>query len=283
VKLTPIKFQDLKLHISKPLKILSVISFMFLASFNFYSQESSILKGKIKANSPDIEKIHVINLSLEKGAVTDEDGNFQILAGEEDSLYVSSVQFENKTIVVTKEMIKSKKIIINLQNRMNELAEVVIDDIKLSGYLVNDLNKISVTDVETKNRLQNELNSFIEKDKKLNPYGKPNPVGGININKVAGTVIDKLSRKSNKPQYFSPKELANKSIEIVGHEFFREDLKLNENEICNFVYFCTEDIRFKRLVINSNAFVLIEYFQTKIADFRERRGSALNVREQIPG
>lgn len=113
---------------------------MFLASFNFYSQESSILKGKIKANSPDIEKIHVINLSLEKGAVTDEDGDFQIFAGEEDSLYVSSVQFENKTIVVTKEMIKSKKIIINLQNRMNELAEVVIDDIKLSGYLANDLN-----------------------------------------------------------------------------------------------------------------------------------------------
>lgn len=259
------------------------MSFMFLCSFSFYAQESSNLRGKVKANSSDIEKIHIINLTLEKGAVTDEYGNFQIQANEKDSLYVSSVQFENKTIVVTKEMIESKAFIIDLQNRMNELAEVVIDDIKLTGYLASDLNKISVTSVETKNRLQNELNMFIEKDKKLNPYGKPNPVGGININKVAGAVIDKLSENSEKPKQYSPKELANKSIQIVGHEFFREDLDLEENEICNFVYFCTEDSRFKRLVINNNAFVLIEYFQTKIEDFRERRGSALNAIRQIPG
>jgi len=273
----------LKLHFGNTLKIFSIISFTFLFSFSFYGQESSILNGKVEADSPDVEKIHIINLTLEKGAVTDVNGNFQILAKEKDSLYVSSVQFENKTILVTKEMIESKAFVINLQNRMNELAEVVIDDIKLSGHLASDLNKISVTNVETRNRLQNDLNTFIEKDRKLNPYGKPSPVGGININKIAGAVIEKLSKNAEKPIQYSPKELANKSIQIVGHEFFREDLDLEENEICNFVYFCTEDSRFKRLVINNNAFVLIEYFQTKIEDFRERRGSALNATRQIPG
>lgn len=278
-----LKIQDLKIKFRNIIKLLSLICLLCLSSYSSFAQESSVLNGKIEANSPDIEKIHIINLNLEKGAVTNGNGEFQISARENDSLYVSSVQFENKTVVVTRKMIESNTILIGLQNKMNELAEVVIDDIKLSGYLANDIGKISITQVETKNRLQNDLNTFIEKDKKLNPYGKPNLNGGIRVDKIAGAVMDKLSKDSNKPVYYSPKELANKSIQIVGHEFFREDLKLKENEICNFVYFCTEDTRFKRLVINNNALVLIEYFQTKIEDFRERRGAALNAPVQIPG
>jgi len=254
-----------------------------MVQFNSYAQESSVLKGKVEANSRDIEKIHVININLEEGTVTNKNGDFQISANEKDSLYVSSVQFENKTVVVTREMIEKGSLIIKLQDKMNELAEVMIDDIKLSGYLANDIGRISVTEVETKHRLQNDLNKFLQKDKELNPYGTPNPVGGIRIDKVAGAVMDRLSKNSDKPKSFSPKQLANKSIQIVGHEFFRENLELNENEICNFVYFCTEDSRFQRLVINNNAFVLIEYFQTRIDDFRDMRGTALNDTGQIPG
>ncbi|WP_300436828.1 carboxypeptidase-like regulatory domain-containing protein [Christiangramia sp.] len=252
-------------------------------SSSSYAQESLILKGQVEAKSLDIEKIHIINLNQEKGSVTNEDGYFQIIAKENDSLYVSSVQFENKFLVVTKEMMKSGSLKILLKDKMNELAEVRIDDIKLSGYLVNDLKKISITEVETKNRLQNNLNEFIEKDKKLNPYTKPNPVGGIRVDKIAGAVIDKLSGNSEKSRSYTAKELVNKSIAIVGQEFFREDLELNDNEVCNFLYFCTEDPRFKHLVINNNAFVLIEYFQTQIGDFKERRGAALNTTREIPG
>ncbi|MDR5591851.1 carboxypeptidase-like regulatory domain-containing protein [Christiangramia sp. SM2212] len=261
------------------LVIVTLIGFNSMAQ----SQEVSVLDGKITASNPDVEKIHVINLDLEKGAVTDAQGNFQILAKLNDSLYISSVQYQNRSIVVTEEMIASKTINIELQDKLNELAEVVIDDIKLSGHLASDINKISITKVETKNRLQNSLNDFIEKDKKLNPYGEANPVGGIRIDKIAGAVIDKLSKDSETPRSYTSKELANKSIQIVGLEFFREDLRLNENEICNFLFYCTEDTRFKHLVINKSAFVLIEYFQTKIEDFRDLRGSALNTKRQIPG
>lgn len=242
-----------------------------------------MLNGEVKASNSNIEKIHVINLSLEKGAVTDSEGKFQIFARVNDSLYVSSVQFQNKTLVVTEEMIKSGNFYISLQDKVNELAEVMIDDIKLSGHLANDLGKISITEVETKYKLQNRLNTFIEKDRELNPYVKPVANGGIRIDKIAGAVIDRLSKNSEKPVQYTPKELANKSIKIVGHEFFRENLQLQENEICNFVYFCTEDSRFKRLVINNNAFVLIEYFETRIEEFREHRGKSLNQSHQIPG
>lgn len=263
-------------------KYLSLLLLIFISGFSAWAQEPVMLKGQIEANSDDIEKIHVINLSLEKGVVTNTKGEFQIAARENDSLYVSSVQFQNTTIIVTQKMITDREISIQLNNDVNELAEVVIDDIKLSGNLANDLGKISITEVEEKYKLQNNLNTFIKKDRELNPYEKPIAGGGVRLDKIANAVIDKLSKGSEKPVNYTSREIANKSIAIVGHEFFREDLKLDENEICNFVYFCTEDTRFKRLVLNNNAFVLIEYFQTRIEDFRERRGSILNNPGQIP-
>ena len=264
-------------------KYLFLLISLFITGFSTWAQDSVILSGEIEANSTNIDKIHVINLSLEKGVVTNPKGEFQIFARENDSLYVSSVQFQNTTIIVTEKMIKDQKISIQLYDDVNELAEVVIDDIKLSGNLANDLGKISITEIEEKYKLQNNLNAFIKKDRELNPYIKPVANAGIRLDKIANAVIEKLSREKEKPVNYSSREIANKSIAIVGQQFFREDLDLNENEICNFVYFCTEDTRFKRLVLNNNAFVLIEYFQTRINDFRERRGSILNSPGQIPG
>lgn len=86
--------------------------------------------------------------------MTDADGNFEIIAGINDSLYFSSVEFNNRTLVVTQEMMASGTVKIELNTAVNKLAEVVVDDIKLSGYLANDIGKISVKDVERKFNLQ---------------------------------------------------------------------------------------------------------------------------------
>ncbi len=265
-------------------KIQFILLFCILLSgFSAWSQEPVLLSGHIDASNSDVEKIHVINLNLEKGAVTNRNGDFVIMARENDSLYISSVQFQNTGILVTEKMIEEGNLVIKLQNKMNELAEVVIDDIKLSGYLANDLKKISIAEVEAKYKLQNDLNDFIKKDRELNPYEKPVMGGGLRLDLIAGAVIDQLSRNKEKTTTYSSREIANKSISIVGREFFRENLGLEHNEICNFVYFCAEDSRFRKLVLNNNAFVLIEYFQTRIEDFKDMRGSHLNVSNQIPG
>ncbi|MDX1544786.1 MAG: carboxypeptidase-like regulatory domain-containing protein [Christiangramia sp.] len=271
---------SIKNHINSYIFILVVV----LCGFQLTAQESTLLQGKVQAATGDLEKIHVINLNLEKGSVTDAEGNFQIMANKNDSLYISSVQFENKTVIVNPEMLETRSLTIVLADKINELAEVVVDDIKLSGYLASDINKISTADVERKFRLQNDLNEFIAKDREQNPYVKPIANGGIRLDKVAGAVMDKLSKDHKTTIVYTPREIANKSIQIVGHEFFRENLELEENEICNFVYFCSEDSpTFKRLVLNSNAFVLIEYFQSRIKEFRDMRGDILNSSRQIPG
>ncbi|MFV8224854.1 hypothetical protein [Christiangramia aquimixticola] len=266
-----------------PQNLIALTIFLFIGVSGF-AQEVKLIEGTVITGALDLDKIHVINITREQGAVTDGSGKFSIPVAETDSLYVSSVQYENRYLVVTKEMIERNQISISLFPKVNELAEVMIDDIQFSGYLANDLAKISIKDIETKFRLQNNLNEFIQKDRELNPYSQPNFSGGIRIDKIAGAIVDKLSAPNGEIKTYNARELANLSIKTVGYEFFREDLGLENNEVCNFLYFCKEDADFEKLVVNENAFVLIEYFESRIDEFRSHRGVLLNATSKnIPG
>ncbi|MFV8281860.1 hypothetical protein ACNKXS_09965 [Christiangramia marina] len=264
-------------------KYLGAVLIIFLSSVQLKAQETGLLKGQIISENKDVQNVHIVNLTQETGTTSDVKGQFFIGAAINDSLFISSVQFQNRTIVVRQKMIESGEIKVELYEAMNELSEVFIDDIELSGYLANDLNLISIKEVETKNRLQQNLDDFIRKDRELNPYYQPSMTEGIRIDKIAMAIAEKLSKNKETPIVYSPKELANLSLKIVGEEFFRKDLDLDANEICNFLLYCDRDQNFEKLVLNNNALVLIEYFETRIESFRKLRAENLNAGRQLPG
>jgi len=250
---------------------------------NVQAQESILLQGRIISTGGDRQNVHIVNLSKETGTTSDSNGGFQMLVSEGDSLYFSSVQFQNKSIMISKTVVENAEVTITLEETFNELAEVFIDDIQLSGYLGNDLNLISIKEVETKNRLQQNLDAYIEKDRELNPYHKQSITSGIRIDKIAMALAEKISGNKESPVVYDSSELANLSLKIVGEQFFREDLDLEPNEICNFLRYCDRDGNFQRLVLHTDALVLIEYFQEKIDSFREWRAEGLNASRHLPG
>lgn len=269
--------------INKPAIILFAV-FAFLVIGNMGAQERQILKGKVtSANYENVEKINIINLNNETGTISDSNGNYEIAVKANDSILFSSVQFENKRLLVTQEMIEKNRLAeVILSDAVNELAEVQISNIKLSGYLANDINQVSVAEAETKNKLQTNLDKVIEMDRKLNPPQNVNPQGGINVVKVAGAIADKLSSQKEKPLQYTPKDFVEKSLSMIGADYFSKTLNLNENEITNFILYCSDDVRFKILFRKEDALGLIEYFDSKIDDFRALRGDLLNNTREIP-
>ncbi|MBZ9728855.1 hypothetical protein LB467_04085 [Salegentibacter sp. JZCK2] len=71
------------------------------------AQEKQQLTGKIEADSIEA-LIHIINLTKEKGSVSDKEGNFNIEATENDLLLISSVQFHRKEIKITSKTLRRK-------------------------------------------------------------------------------------------------------------------------------------------------------------------------------
>lgn len=258
---------------------------LILGSVTTYAQERQILQGKlISVDSIGVEKLNIVNLNAETGTISDQNGYYKIGVKVNDSILFSSIQFENRTLVVSEKMISEGKLPeVILNDAMNELAEVRISNIKLSGYLGNDINRISVAEAETKNKLQINLDRIIEIDRKLNPPQNVDPQGGINVMKVAGMIADKLSKDKSKPPHFTPEDFVRKSLSMIGSEYFRETLELNENEITNFILYCSKEVRFKVLFRKEDALGLIEYFNSRIEDFREMRGNFLNQpQKEVP-
>ncbi|WP_128759384.1 hypothetical protein [Leeuwenhoekiella marinoflava] len=123
-------------------KIFGFIGILFLNSFlSLQAQEAVMLEGTILNDSIEHEYLHVLNLTLQKGTITTESGNFTIPVRVNDTLYISALQFKHKELVITPAIYSRKYVEIELETEVTALEDVNISDIELSGRLGDDMNK----------------------------------------------------------------------------------------------------------------------------------------------
>ena len=101
---------------------------LFFATFCTWSQtrNEKLLRGKIVADSVSVARIDVVNLGNEKVTVTNNKGEFSILAKVDDILVFSSMTLEMKRMLVDEDDLKSETITITMTPKINELNEVIV-------------------------------------------------------------------------------------------------------------------------------------------------------------
>lgn len=101
---------------------------LFFATVCTWSQTSNekLLHGKIVADSASVVGIDVVNLGNEKVTVTNNKGEFSILAKADDILVFSSMTLEMKRMLVDEDDLKSETITIYMTPKINELNEVIV-------------------------------------------------------------------------------------------------------------------------------------------------------------
>ena len=104
------------------------------------AQDSVMLSGQITNDSIDHEYLHILNLTLQKGTITNERGGFTIPARVNDTLYISAIQFKHKELVITSEILSRNNLQVELETEVTELEDVNISNIDLSGRLGDDMN-----------------------------------------------------------------------------------------------------------------------------------------------
>mgnify|MGYP004235114493 CR=1 FL=1 len=123
-----------------PKPFLIFLTLLFLGAVNLQAQETVVLKGKVLNDSIETEYLHVLNLTTQKGTITNENGSFAIPVRLNDTLYISALQFKDMTLVVTPELFSRKYVSFYLEEEVSELEEVDISNIDLSGRLGQDAN-----------------------------------------------------------------------------------------------------------------------------------------------
>ena len=126
-------------------KILIFIS-LSLSFICFSQQQNQIVKGKVQSETSKsiLQNVHVLNLTKVKGTITNLEGEFEINAKLNDTLYFSYIGYKPLKIVVTNDLIRFDENTIELTELAFALEEVIIKPYQLTGYLEIDVKNAPV-------------------------------------------------------------------------------------------------------------------------------------------
>jgi len=134
-----------------------IVFFLFILSTSLFSQvlnEINIdtipvknihtLKGKIISinDKKPLPSAHIINLNSVRGTITNNDGQFEIPAVVNDTIFISYIGFQSIKLKITNDLLKGNELEIAIHEKVIKIEEVVVKSHKLIGVLVVDAKNV---------------------------------------------------------------------------------------------------------------------------------------------
>jgi hypothetical protein len=118
---------------------------LLITGFIGFAQDSSV-KGTVinVSTSRPLENVNIVNLSQVTGTSTNSKGEFKINAQPNDTLHFSYLGFKSIKVRVTNDWIKFGESQIELTELALALEEVVVNQLKLTGYLKVDIAQVPI-------------------------------------------------------------------------------------------------------------------------------------------
>jgi hypothetical protein len=210
----------------------------FLAVIQIHTQEKrNIISGKINSDALSVENIHIINKNSGKATISNQYGEFKIPVKINDSLLISSIQFENKNIHITKSIISSKKLSIILFPKINQLKEIIIKKHNLSGYLKTDINNVKIENIIDQFTLQLPnagripIPTIDSLDIQLGLYSK------VNLDALFRRINGDFKKLKKLQKLKKEDKILENIRQSVTDKYFIEILKIPEDYISNFLHY----------------------------------------------
>ena len=230
----------------------------------------------------DVEGIHILNKTASKYTVSNEKGEFSIEAKATDTLFISSLVYENKEIIISKEHEDSNSIEIKLDEKVSELDKVIVGKI-LTGSLQSDLEN---SDAKTEINFYdlgipgNTKLPLTQNEKKLHDadggsWGHLGLGFGVNFHKL----LNKISGRTKKLKDIVELDDRDKCINRLRIDYesiiFENDT-LPKNLRDEYFLFSQEDENFLNLCKKDNDIEMLEFLQQKLKAYRENLDSSNN-------
>lgn len=129
-------------------KILFFTLFIFftLTSFAQEADSTEVIRGRVlnAANDLPLEGVNIVNLNDVIGTSTAQEGEFQIKASINDTLFFSYLGYKSIEVRVTHDWKKFGEVKIKMTEIGIALEEVTVKPLKLTGYLEIDAKNIPI-------------------------------------------------------------------------------------------------------------------------------------------
>ncbi len=236
------------------------------------AQNSTMLEGRVLNDSVEIASITVVNINMRTGTVTNLDGVFEIPVRVNDTLNISAVQYESKHIVITPVIYKRKKLSLYLVPKLNELDEVVISNIDLTGDMTKDLKAVPLKRFISPSSLGIPENAkptmTVEERRVYSATAGAGPLGSL-INAISGRT--KMLKKHLKISKF--KMMVEQNHQTFSDSTYMKSLNIPEVLIEDFVYYVFEDKKAVRLSNQGDTMAILDLMLQKSTSYLKRKES----------
>ena len=235
-----------------------IILLLALAQFSF-SQERELIQGKVIYRNINVPAANVINNTSQTSTITNDQGEFEIFAKEGDEIIFSSVQYIIRTVRVNDEILKNKRLIVQINQRVRELVEVVITPDDTDKFL--DLKEEQFKGFDYLADKSTKIENILTDNRQV-----VNGLNFVNIFKLLSSLVD--SKSEEEKLSILPSE----ALPLILEEnFFTDILKLEFFEVNDFLLQLDLDPEIKQLIIKKNQFLLIDYLLNKSDTYKELR------------
>jgi len=252
-----------------------ILLLLVLISSNLFAQKlpREILYGQLIADSIAVENVLITNKTTNLATVSKNDGTFQIAVRVKDTLVFSGLNLPSQNLILNDADLKLNVLKIKIEVRPNALEEVVINPNALSGNLDKDSKNIKVNRINPNIDNSAAVAQLYEGDSQTTPDNKLMP-GYLDTRYMTDFVAigKKIARvfKRSESQKQRNKDVSRFSVVVENRfsdDFFKNNLKINQDEITKFLNFCENDPKSKELITAGKDFELIEFLKLKKEEF----------------
>ena len=235
---------------------IKILFLLLLFQFG-YGQDRQLIQGKVIYRNINVVAANVINNTSQSTTITDDVGEFQIYAKEGDEIIFSSVQYIIRTVLITDEIIKNKRLTIQINERIRELDEVVITPDNTEKFL--DLKEEEFKGFDYVADKSTKIENPLTETRQLK-YG----VDFVNIFKLLKTIVDSKSEEEKQNMIAS---------EVIPYlfedDFFTESLLLASSQIIDFLNYIDTRPNAVNVLLEKNQFLLIDFLLNESVRYKE--------------
>lgn len=249
--------------------VLGCLSFFCANSQEFNTK----IEGRVYSKNGDVAAIHVSNTSRNRGTITDVNGFFNITARLNDTLVFSAVQFKKKEVVVSLEILKSKKLEVLLVESLTQLNEVVVMPYNLSGELFRDVSGLQIGPLKTaatENLPNANVIPLTQSQRKLFAATLWDcDCVGIKLDPLMNYFSGRTKMLNKRVAQNEQIVLTNQVRKYYSDSLYIKDLKIPKKNIDDFVHFCELDSSYNTIARDSDKLKIWEYLKKKSLKYRE--------------
>jgi len=211
------------------------------------------LRGKVLYRDTNVPNENVINATAETATITNEDGEFLIDVKEGDQLVLTAVNYQLKVVMVTQEILANNRLVIDVKEKITKLEGVVVTPENQKKFLEMQSEEFK--------RFEYEIDRSTEVDNIAMSIMDRGMQNGLGIGNIFKLLYKSLAKKKGGKEA-APLKMSEVLRHVYDDEFFVVDLKLPQDKIDAFLFYCDDKIPSQSLLRKENEFQLIDFLVT---------------------